>query len=309
MLWDDEVDVICTGFGVGALASAVIAVDAGLDVFMARPQIEVLASGSAQPGPGMQWLGPALIDAATSDYFAALTGDLGPLNTAPHDVKVPMRVVVAQSSSGDDRGVEPFFGARLRDWALRCLASPYGFMYTRLGGNQVTTMRSGDGETVEVALVGTLDTSAEVVRLDAGSLTEWLTGQVRDRSIEVSNSSLQRIVFDDGEVAGAVFTTPDGPFAVRARHGVAVSGGDWQHRLEAPGLPAPGGPLQVGLVRQPASRFGRLELLSGDDGPLPLRSRCQAGNRQLPHALRETREPHSPARTCRNVHRYRPAGQ
>ena len=57
----------------------------------------------------------------------------------------------------DTRGtVAPFVGARLRDWAARCLASPYGFVYTRVSDWQSTTLQTADGEALEVAEIGSM---------------------------------------------------------------------------------------------------------------------------------------------------------
>ena len=58
MEWDDEVDVLCTGSGVGGLATAIAAVDAGVDVFVADS------------------LGLDVGDDETNQYFDELSQDL-----------------------------------------------------------------------------------------------------------------------------------------------------------------------------------------------------------------------------------------
>ena len=100
----------------------------------------------------------------------------------------------------------------------------------------------------------------------SGSVYEWLTAQARDRGIGVHpGSSLQRIVFEDGAVLGAVFSTPDGPLAIRARHGVTVATGGPQTSAAAQyQLPTGDTALRVCLVGQTASRFGRVELLTSE---------------------------------------------
>ena len=85
MDWDEEVDVVCTEAGLGGLASAIAAVDAGGDVFVAtstrgegayahaiadRPQVDHLR----------HWLGVDVLDSETKEYFAAVSSDLGPLS-------------------------------------------------------------------------------------------------------------------------------------------------------------------------------------------------------------------------------------
>ena len=101
------------------------------------------------------------------------------------------------------------------------------------------------------------------------SVARFWTGSTHrrdDRGIEVHHAtSLQRIVFEEGDVVGAVFATPDGPLAVRARHGVTVASGGPQAAMAAgQPLPVDGATLRVGLVGQTASRFGRLELLTSE---------------------------------------------
>lgn len=86
-----------------------------------------------------------------------------------------------------------------------------------------------------------------------------MTAQAREhRLVAEPVEAIDRLVFDDSTVAGVVFATADGPLAVRARHGVLLCG--------PPGLAlqAPDRPGKVALVGRSASRFGRVELLTGN---------------------------------------------
>ena len=98
MDWDAEVDVVCTGAGLGGLASAIATVDGGGDVFVAtstrgegayahaiadRPQVDHLR----------HWLGVDVLDSETKEYFAAVSCDLVPLSRWAGEVDVPVRVV------------------------------------------------------------------------------------------------------------------------------------------------------------------------------------------------------------------------
>ncbi|WP_102145428.1 FAD-binding protein [Mycobacterium hubeiense] len=258
MTWDDEVDVLCVGSGLGGLAGAVAADDAGLDVLVAQP---------SAPSEGVPSLGAGVTDSDTLDYFAAVTGDAQPPSAAMWNADPPLRVVDALPPDKPRAAVAPFLGARLRDWASCCLASPYGFLHTRVS-NRGTTMRTRDGEIVEVAAVGSLPPDTDAVT--ASELGDWLIAQARDRDVEVFDESpLQRIVFEEGDVVGAVLATPDGPYAVRTHHGVIVTTSDRETDGTAMRTGLAGqGIVEVCLVNKPASRFGRVELVVAGE-PVP----------------------------------------
>jgi FAD binding domain len=283
-MWDEEVDVVSTGSGIAGLAHAVAVVDMGGEVFVGD------ARGDAGPGgtsvavrsrvDRLHWLEVDVADPETNDYFAALSSDLGPLTRFAGDVDVPIRVVEHVEPVNTRGPVAPFVGARLRDWAARCLVSPYGYLYTRVSDWWSTTLCTVDGESLEVSEIGSITPDPVNV---GGSVLDWLAAQARDRCIEVHPAtSLQRIVFEEGDVVGAVFRTPDGPLAVRARHGVMVGSGGPQVTMSAEQpLPVDGAALRVCLVGQTASRFGRIELLTSEPPARGAASDCRAGNREL----------------------------
>jgi hypothetical protein len=298
-MWDEEVDVVCTGSGIAGLAHAVAVVDMGGEVFVAGSRGEFEPGGSSVAVRSridqLHWVELDVPDQETNEYFAALSSDLGPLTRSARDVDVPIRVV-DHAEPVDPRGaVAPFFGARLRDWAARCLVSPYGYLYTRVSEWQSTTLRTVDGESLEVAEIGSITPDPANI---GGSVLDWLTAQARDRSIEVHQAtSLQRIVFEDGDVVGAEFATPDGRLAVRARRGVTVASGGPKVTLAAgQALPADDAGLRVCLVGQTASRFGRVELLTSEPLAMRAASGCRPDNRQLQANLHET---HSQLQTWR----------
>ena len=311
MKWDEEVDVVCTGSGVAGLAHSVAVVDMGGEVFVADSGGDVEPSGTPVAVRSrvdrLHWLEVDVPDPETTEYFAALSADLGPLTRSARDIDVPIRVV-DHAERVDTRGaVAPFVGARLRDWAARCLVSPYGYLYTRVSDWPSTTLRAVDGESLEVTEIGSITADPANV---SGLVLDWLTAQARDRCIEVHRAtSLQRIVFEEGDVVGAVFTTPDGPLAVRARDGVTVAGGRPQVTMAAEQpLPVDGATLRVCLVGRSASRFGRLELLTSEPLARGAASNCRPVNRHLHANLHET---HSHLQTwrCGKVDRYPSPGQ
>jgi hypothetical protein len=304
-MWDEEVDVVSTCSGIAGLAHAVAVVDMGGDVFVASSRGYVEPSGTSVAVRSrvdqLHWLQVDVPDTETNEYFAALSSDLGPLTRSARDVGVPIRVAEPAEPVGPRGAVAPFVGAHLRDWAARCLVSPYGYLYTRLSDWRSTTMRTIDGESVEVAEVGSITPDPANV---GGSVLDWLTAQARDRRVEVHQAtSLQRLVFEDGDVVGAEFATPDGPWAVRARHGVTVASGGPQVSIAAGQPFADDVTLRVCLVGRTASRFGRVELLTSEPLAMGAASTCRPVNRHLHAQLHETHS-HLQAWRCGKVNRY-----
>lgn len=309
-MWDEEVDVACVGGAVGALASAVIAVDAGAEVFVATAPPPVEDDVVAPPPSHLErgWLTGAPQDEETREYFTALSEDLATLDPVAGDMELPTRVVRAQTrDERDGRWVEPFYGGRLRNWATECLRSPYGLLHSRVADWQTTTMRTPSGRAIEVKPLGQVGTPGTPVL----SLADWLARQADDRRIRVGiGDALLRVVFEDGEVAGVIVDGVDGPHAVRARHGVTIAPADG-HAVAAGLRPLQGydGYQQLCLVSESASRFARLELLN-TESTVPERAlSCHSMSRQLHAPPRDGRALRSEAGRGRKVHRYPPAGQ
>jgi hypothetical protein len=297
---------VCTGSGAAGLASAISVVDVGGDVFVA----ESFGDHAPSPGPNCgrphPWLSADTTDAETVDYLAAVSSDLGPLRRTNWDVDVPVRTVREPVPVESTRTIPPFVGTRLRDWNARCLASPSGYLYTKLSDWQSTTLQTDDGELIEVAEIGAMRPDPDNV---GGSVLDWLGAQAHDRGIDVHpDCSLQRLVFEEGAVVGAVFITSDGPLAVRARHGVTVeANGPRTHASLPYQLPAEGS-MRVCMVGQHVSRFGRVELLTSEALIRLPPSTCRPSNRQLHANLHET---HGQSHTwrCGKMHGYPPASQ
>lgn len=255
--WDDIVDIVCIGRGAGALAVAICADRGGMQVFIADAG-HGAGAGGAEADSLAARLG--VTDDVTVDYLNALTEDVGPLIRCAVPNQVPLRTIDGpQADSGRNR-IATFVGSALRGWADRCLASPYGLLYTTLAHSTAVTYTSA-GETIEASVVGTID--VENGRL-VDELDEWLTVRARELGTdEDSSNSLQRLVFDGGQVVGAIIDTPTGPRSVRAKRGVVMETGG---RALTPTLPADGlgsaSSVMVALVTRAASRFVRLELLA-----------------------------------------------
>jgi hypothetical protein len=295
--WDLDVDVVCTGFGVAGLATAVAVVDHGGSVFVDASLGSAITGTSVAPfsipaDPFGPWLLSDVSDAATSDYLSALAPDRGPVRRGAREADVTISVVQDVPVEAG-RTIEPFVGARLRDWAARCLASPYGFLHTRLADFGKTTQHIADGERIAVAIIGSMSPDFDDV---GGSVLTWVTAQARDRAIEMEpDCSLERLVFEDGEVVGAVFGTPNGPLAVHARLGVTVATASPRIRITTP--PQFGADVKVCLVGRQSSRFGRLELVTSEPLAPDSMSPCRPDSRQVRANLRET-SGQSPAGRC-----------
>lgn len=305
MNWDEEVDLVCTGSGTAGLASAIAVADVGGDVYIAGSAAELSPGDNASRiSP---WLGVGDFDEETNDYLVALSSDLGPLPRSARDLDVPIRVVSEPLSAQAGRTVAPFVGARLGDWAARCLASPYGYLHSRVSDWHSSTVQAGDGDMIAVAEIGSMTPDPGDV---GASVHHWLRAQARDRRIEAhADSVLQRIVFDEGAVVGAVFTTPEGPLAVRARHGVTVTaGGAHFGSASSDRLPAGDTALRVCLVSKHASRFGRVELLTSESLGQPVPPTCRPANRRLHLSMHATHD-RSPQWRCGKVHGHTSFGQ
>jgi hypothetical protein len=259
--WDEVVDIVCIGRGAGVLAAAIGASRGGMTVLVADAGCGDGVSDADAPSLSGR-LG--VTDTETVDYLDALTQDIGPLTRCAGPGQVPMRSVHGPLRSAPGRGgIATFVGSALRDWADSCLASPCGLLHTQIARAAMTVTYTSAGKTLEAEVVGSID-------VDKGKLVEgldgWLTSHADELGIgEYSSSSLQRLVFDAGQVVGAVIDTPMGSRAIRAKHGVVL---ETAAASVAPTLSALQGPdlenatrVEVALVTRPASRFARLELL------------------------------------------------
>lgn len=293
--WDREVDLVSIGAGVGGLAGAIATVDAGYDVLVAdAPPVRVNRGSGVATRRRVQacgWLITEAADAETADYFAEFAAWVPGSAHVARDVPVPTRVV----SAVREGEIEPFIGSRLSDWAVQCLTSPYGMLHSRVFARGDHTMRAADGGTVEVLPIGSIGWRHG---MGAPELRDWMVGQARSRGVDVlTGTPLRRLVFDDGRVVGAVFATPDGPLAVRARRGISVAPNEHEGFTGEPLAGVGGEQRQVCLVGRTASRFGRVEILRTAARDADTRRPCSVVHR----ALRDARNARSGPGHCRKV--------
>jgi hypothetical protein len=254
LVWDTEVDVLCLGAGIGGLATAVAAADAGADVVIATAGAKLSPDQSALHANPSVWL-PAVEDDETDQYLAALIDGFAessePLSGAVH-------ARVAGERPTGIRTVATFVGARVADWGAECLRSTTGALFSTVRGWTVTEMRDADGRPILVAPVGDiLWRSGD----SAQQLHEALVSGAEARDIEIAlQTPLLRLVFEGGAVVGALLGGPDGEWAVGARHAVVLAP-DTGITPDAAATPADG-KSRVCLVSIPGSRFARVELIS-----------------------------------------------
>ncbi|WP_167107105.1 FAD-binding protein [Mycobacterium sp. DL592] len=245
LYWDDVVDVICAGSGPGALAHAILCADLGLSVVFADA------------------VSPAdLADEDTLEYLQAMIDDLGSLPRVPGNLELPLTRAVPEPPVTPKKGkhatIAPFVGSRLRDWALQCAVSPFGVIYSGVPDGMIP-MRSESGTAIRAAVLGGYRPNAD---RPGPALAAWLAEQAREREIEGDGAAIQRLVFEDGRVAGAAIEGPSGVRLVRALEGVALSTGPMPGGAEWPAQPELRDiDVQVAIVSRSASRFGRVELL------------------------------------------------
>ncbi|MDY6995618.1 MAG: hypothetical protein SW019_03415 [Actinomycetota bacterium] len=250
--WDDEVDVVCTDAGLAGLATAIVTVDAGGSVFVARQP--------APPEPA-DWFTVDSGDPDTAHYLRELTADIE-LETLPRStVDLPVRLV-REPEPMPGRRIRTFDGSLLRDWAMQCVPARSGYLYSRVAGWDASALESADGDALAVAEVGSMaPDSADV----GGSVLRWLDSLAGETGVDPEPvTSLERLVFDEGVVTGAVFAIGDDRLSIRARHGVLVCRAGGAARAGGDHGLATGAPLRVALVGKVASRFGRVELLTSD---------------------------------------------
>ena len=96
------------------------------------------------------------------------------------------------------------------------------------------------------------------------TLRQWLRDMAKERGVKIHGSStIQRLLFNDGQPVGAMVDTPDGIRHVRARRGVllgtSTSSADDLLAMHPASVLRDG---RLSLVSRNASRFARLELLT-----------------------------------------------
>ncbi len=248
--WDDVVDIVCVGADTAGRTAAIACQKVGLSTYLVAT---APALDESLPG---RW---GVADSDSMDYLEALTDDIAATGMAKVGTELPLRFVEGPVTGTPDSrsGVFDFIGASLRTWANACLDSPCGVVSTAVADPRFTTTYAGPGRSTEVLAVGTVELPPAL------SFEDWIAAEASAHGVrQEAATTLQRLVFDDGRVAGVALQNPTGECLVRARHGVilALETADRTCTWPTDGI---GGlsTAEVAVVTRAASRFGRPELL------------------------------------------------
>lgn len=267
MLGAESVDILCIGSGSAGLAAGVAGANAGLKVLVAEPAQELIAP-MGQDAAAESWTcllqrrwGAGDFNNSTTTYLDELTRSLGPPVWVKASGHLPIDTVetFADVSVDPTEAVPAFHGAELATWARECLTSPFGMLFSRVSPSTLTPVRRVDGTNITAGRIASVPTTW---RRDM-TVRQWLAELAREKGVRVHESSaVQRLLFNEGQLVGAVLDTPGGVRSVRARRGVLLgtscSGGDDALAM----LPmATGGGTTLCVVGRTASRFARLEFL------------------------------------------------
>ena len=263
--WDDETDVLVAGSGAGGVTGAYTAAREGLDVVMVEAS-DRLGGTTAYSGGGGMWFpcNPVLQRAGVDDtiddaleYYRAVVGDRTP----------------AALQEAYVRGGAPLVAYLEADDQLKFSLLPWPDYFGAAPKARADGMRHIAAKPLKVAAApdlrelirGPLDTD----RLGSTQPDDYFIGGRalvarcvialrRHAGARVRlNTALTDLVLDgDGRVVGATVRTPDGSRTIRARRGVLLAAGGFEHndemraRFGVPGRSqdSMGAPADLGLA-------------------------------------------------------------
>ncbi len=292
-----NVDLLCIGSGPAGLAAAIAAADRGMTAW--------IADTDGAPLPGRQNAGDTWVDVLqhrwgteafsefTAWYLHILTKELPSPRSASATLYQPNRVTpVVTPRCREDGTVEPFIGAELTGWAFDCLHSRYGFICSRIDRDAATELRL-DGRPIDVVAAASLPAR----QLSESHLEQWLLGQARKRGVTIGQAApVRQLLFSGGQIVGArIHTLDGGSLEVRARREVLISTAGRQPDIPLPRYPVSADTrVDVSLVSRSASRFGRIEFLTGAEDTVmattaAMRPRSERVGNGRPHGSLRTR--------------------
>jgi hypothetical protein len=258
---DVDVDVLCVGSGPGILGAGIALAQSGMRVLIAHHHDP--DDAGARPATS-RWSDELFIrwgmerwHRPTMRYLDDLTDEITGPEAGAHllgDPPAPLHVDHVPKQPGK---VPPFVGSTLRGWSAECLRSSCGTLSTRVLLPGGTGGILSNGARVEVHGI------AEIPQQSSPDVTlwEWLLDKAVGLGVVVRLATpITQLLFEEGEVTGAVLSDVDGPRLVRARRGVVLGTGNSSASACSPSTLGPAD-SQLCLVSMRASRFGRLAVL------------------------------------------------
>ncbi|MGQ9406685.1 FAD-binding protein [Mycolicibacterium gilvum] len=238
--WDETTDVLVAGSGAGGVTGAYTAAREGLDVLLVEAT-EKFGGTTAYSGGGGMWFpcNPVLLRAGADDtiddaleYYTAVVGNRTP--RALQETYV--------------RGGAPLIEYLESDELLKFSLLPWPDYFGKAPKARADGMRHIAAKTLKVAAAPEL---RELVRgpLDADRLgtpqpddyfvggraliARFLAAAARfPHSVARINTTLTELVVDDGTVVGAIVEADGERRAIRARRGVLLAAGGFEHNDE-----------------------------------------------------------------------------
>ena len=264
--WDDEVDLVCVGSGIGGCAAAIAGAEAGLKVTLLEKSYKL--GGTTAWSYGIVWVGNSPLarekgveDTAgeTRAYLDYLGGGRNDpdvtqsfVEHAPQALRffetvgrIPFYVVeglpdhyypVGQGSKtmGRSHQVHPFAASNLGPWQERLDFTPYKFGRVTFeevsAGGGMASHRQWDH-----ALIA--EREAKDVRTFGGSLAGYFLKAVIERGIPIrTETEACRLIFNEGRVVGIEVEAGGKRMAIGTSRGVVLATGQYDANPRLMGL-------------------------------------------------------------------------
>ena len=238
--WDETTDVLVAGSGAGGVTGAYTAAREGLSVILAEASDRFGGTTAYSGGGGMWFPGNPVVRRArveddiddALEYYRAVVGDRTP--AALQETYVRSGAPLVEYLEADERlkfSLLPwpdYFGKapRARADGMRHIAAK--------------PLKVAAGPDLRETIRGPLDTD----RLGRPAPEDYFVGgraliarfllaiRAYPHSAARLGTALTELVVDDGRVVGAVVQTPQGRRAIRARRGILLAAGGFEHNDE-----------------------------------------------------------------------------
>lgn len=261
--WDEEYDLICLGSGVGGCAAAIAGAEAGLRVALIEKSPRV--GGTTAWSYGIVWAGnaggPAADDseAETSAYLNFLGGGRNDPTVTASFVKhapqalqfykraahIPLYMVetlpdhyypvgAGSKRMGRNYQVQPFRATTLGEWQQRLEFTPYGHGRATFEEIAAWGGRAGYRNWDQAVLA---QRQVEDVRTFGAGLAGHFFKSVIDHGVHVTvDTPADRLLMEDGQVAGVVMRMATGERRMKAAKGVVIATGQYDANPRLMGL-------------------------------------------------------------------------